>query len=93
VSKREEILREREMLEAQLTPLEREHCRALGFVERAAMLARLDEAVQLHNECQICLDSDDELMVCREILADLRSAEAVFVKEALILEVSDGICA
>ena len=70
-----------------------EACRALGFVERAAMLARLDEAIQLYNECQVCLDSDEELMVCSEILADLRSAEAVFIKEALILEVSDGICA
>ena len=90
---REDLLKEREILNEQLTPLEREVCRALGFVERAAMLARLDEAIQLHNECLICLEEEEELLVCNEILADKCGAEATFVKEALMLELLDGISA
>jgi len=93
VKTRNDFLKEREMLNEQLTPLEREACRALGFVERAAMLARLDEAIQLHNECLICLEGDEDLIVCSEILSDKRAAEATFVKEALMLEMLDGICA
>ena len=90
---REDLLKEREILNEQLTPLEREACRALGFVERAAMLARLNEAVQLHDECLICLTMEDDVALRAEVMKDRSHAEAIFVKEALMLELLDGISA
>ena len=90
---REDLIKERDLLNEQLTPLEREACRALAFVERAAMLARIDEAVQLHDECLICLAMEDDVELRAEVMKDRRHAEAIFAKEALMLELLDGISA